>query len=56
LEAAELAAHLTAAGDKATAAPSIPAGVQMAKELAGADGVVLCFGSLYSIGEVHAAI
>ncbi len=56
LEATELAAHLQAAGGKATAAPSIPAGVKMAKELAGTDGVVLCFGSLYSIGEVHAAI
>ena len=56
LEATELAAHLQAAGGKATAAPSIKAGVQMARELAGEDGVVLCFGSLYSIGEVHAAL
>lgn len=56
LEAAELAAHLQAAGGKAIAAGSIEAGVKMAKELAGTDGVVLCFGSLYSIGEVHAAI
>ena len=56
LEATELAAHLTAAGGKAIAAPSIEAGVKMAKELAGKDGVVLCFGSLYSIGQIHAAI
>ena len=56
LEATELAAHLTAAGGKATAATSIEAGVKMAKKLAGKDGVVLCFGSLYSIGQVHAAI
>ena len=56
LEAAELAKHLQAAGGKATAAETIEAGVKMAKELAGTDGVVLCFGSLYSIGEIHAAI
>ena len=56
LEATELAAHLQAAGGKATAAESIEAGVKMAQELAGKDGVVLCFGSLYSIGQIHAAI
>ena len=56
LEANELAAHLQAVGGKATAAESIEAGVKMAKELAGTDGVVLCFGSLYSIGQIHAAI
>ena len=56
LEAAELAAHLMQVGAKATACESIPAGVQKAKELAGADGVVLCFGSLYSIGAIRDAI
>ncbi len=56
LEAAELAKHLQNAGAKARAADTIPEGVALAKELAGTDGVVLCFGSLYSIGEVHAAI
>ena len=56
LEAAELAEHLQKAGAKATACDSIPAGVQTAKELAGKDGVVLCFGSLYSIGEIKNAL
>ena len=56
LEAAELAKHLMQVGAKATACDSIPAGVQKAKELAGADGVVLCFGSLYSIGAIRDAI
>ena len=56
LESTELAKHLTQAGAKAVAAQSIPQGVALAKELAGTDGVVLCFGSLYSIGQVHAAI
>ena len=56
LEASDLAKHLQAVGGKATAAETIAQGVKMAKELAGEDGVVLCFGSLYSIGEIHAAI
>lgn len=56
LEAADLAKHLQSVGAKAQAADSIAQGVQLAKELAGNDGAVLCFGSLYSIGEVHAAI
>ena len=56
LEAAELAAHLQAAGAKATACASIAEGVQTAKALAGADGVVLCFGSLYSIGDIQNAL
>ena len=56
LEAAELAKHLQAVGAKATAYDTIPAGVAAAKTLAGSDGVVLCFGSLYSIGEIQAAL
>ena len=56
LEASELAEHLRRAGAKATACDSIPAGVAKAKELAGQDGVVLCFGSLYSIGEIRKAL
>ena len=56
LEARELAAHLCAAGAEAVAAESIPQGVSMARELAGEDGVVLCFGSLYSIGTIYESL
>ena len=56
LEAAELAKHLQSAGAKATACDSIEAGVRKAVELAGRDGVVLCFGSLYTIGSIKDAL
>ena len=56
LEAAELAAHLTAVGAKATACQSIEEGVRTAISLAGSDGVVLCFGSLYTIGSIKEAL
>ncbi len=56
LEAAELAAHLQGVGAKATACDSIEAGVRKARELAGHDGVVLCFGSLYTIGSIKEAL
>ena len=53
LESTELALHLQKAGAKATACESTREGVIKAMELAGKDGVVLCFGSLYSIGAIH---
>ena len=56
LEAADLAKYLQAKGAKAVACESIRAGVIKAMELAGHDGVVLCFGSLYSIGSIHDAL
>ena len=56
LEAVELAAHLTAAGTKATACASIEEGVRTALTLAGNEGVVLCFGSLYTIGSIKEAL
>jgi len=56
LEAAELARHLIQAGAKAVACDTIQGGVAKAKSLAGNDGVVLCFGSLYSIGDIHNAL
>ena len=56
LEAAELASHLRNAGAKATACDSIAQGVQTAQQLAGTDGVVLCFGSLYSIGTIYESL
>ena len=56
LDATELASHLQAVGATATACDTIAQGVATAKELAGKDGVVLCFGSLYSIGEIKNAL
>ena len=56
LEAAELAEHLTRVGAKATACESVEAGVRKSLELAGKDGVVLCFGSLYTIGDIRNAV
>ena len=56
LDAAELAAHLSRVGAKATPCESIAQGVQTAVEKAGADGVVLCFGSLYTIGDIRNAL
>ncbi len=56
LEAQALAEHLGRVGAVATPCASIPEGVQTAKRLAGADGVVLCFGSLYSIGAIRDAL
>ena len=56
LIAAELAQHLQNVGAKATACDTIPEGVKKAMELAGNDGVVLCFGSLYTIGDIRNAL
>ena len=56
LESAELAKHLRAAGANAQAAESIPHGVALAQQKADKDGVVLCFGSLYSIGTIYESL
>lgn len=56
LEAAQLAAHLRRAGADAAPCGSIEEGVCTAIQLAGKDGVVLCFGSLYSIGAIRDAL
>lgn len=56
LEAEELAKYLRAAGANAIPCASTHEGVQTALKLAGKDGVVLCFGSLYSIGSIHDAL
>jgi dihydrofolate synthase/folylpolyglutamate synthase len=56
LDAHELAKHLQAVGAEAVPCDSIPEGVRTAKELAGKEGVVLCFGSLYSIGDIRNAL
>lgn len=51
-----LAELLRQAGAKANACDDIKEAVLMAQEKAGDDGAVLCFGSLYSIGEIQAAL
>ena len=56
LEAEQLARYLRKAGAQAQASESILDGVKKAMELAGKDGVVLCFGSLYSIGGIRDAV
>ena len=56
LEAAELAAHLSRVGARAVACETIEAGVKLALEEAGEAGVVLCFGSLYTIGAIKDAL
>ena len=56
LDAALLAQYLQEAGAKATPCESTEEGVQLAMEKAGRDGVVLSFGSLYSIGSIRDAL
>ena len=56
LPSAELAAHLNAAGSRAVACETVAEAVATAKDLAGKDGAVLCFGSLYSIGQIKGAL
>lgn len=56
MEATDLARYLEEAGAKATPCQTAPDGVRTAMEKAGKDGVVLCFGSLYSIGAIRDAL
>lgn len=56
LEAEQLARYLRKAGAQAQASESILDGVKQAMDLAEEDGVVLCFGSLYSIGGIRDAL
>ena len=56
LDAEKLAQYLQEAGAAATACDSVVDGVQTAMAKAGAEGVVLCFGSLYSIGSIRDAL
>lgn len=56
LEARELARYLEEAGAAAEGFQDTNDGIRRALELAGKDGVVLCFGSLYSIGAIKAAL
>ncbi len=56
LPAHELAEHLRAAGARAVACDTVKEAVETAKEMAGEKGAVLCFGSLYSIGDIKEAL
>ncbi|MBR2048937.1 MAG: bifunctional folylpolyglutamate synthase/dihydrofolate synthase [Oscillospiraceae bacterium] len=56
LEAKLLAQYLRDNGAKAEGFDTMPEGVAAALSQAGQDGVVLCFGSLYSIGDIKAAL
>ena len=56
LEAKLLAEYLRRNGACAEGYEPVTVGVKKAVELAGEDGVVLCFGSLYSIGDIKAAL
>ena len=54
--AEELAGYLRKAGAQADSCETVLDGVHAARKLAGLDGVVLCFGSLYSIGDIRSAL
>ena len=54
--ARDLAGYLEQNGAKAEAFDAVIDGVRRAVALAGDDGVVLCFGSLYSIGDIRNAL
>ena len=56
LEASALAEYLRAAGADAESFDDVLEGVKAAIREAGEDGVVLCFGSLYSIGAIKEAL
>ena len=56
LPAAELAQHLQSVGAEAVACETVAEAVQLSKALAGSEGAVLCFGSLYTIGAIKSAL
>ena len=56
LDATLLARYLQDAGANAVACDDTVSGVRTAMELAGQEGCVLCFGSLYSIGAIRGAL
>lgn len=55
LPAQELKAYLERFGKPVTACDTVAEGDALAKKLAGADGVVLAYGSLYMVGDIEAA-
>ena len=56
LMAEKLADYLRQFGKPVTACDVVADGVRLAIEHAGKDGVVLCYGSLYMIGDIDAAL
>ena len=52
LPAQELAKYLASFGKPVTACDSVADGVRLAIDHAGKDGTVLCYGSLYLLGDV----
>ena len=56
LDAQALAEYLAQFGKPVTACSSVDAGVREAIRQAGADGVVLAYGSLYMVGDIEAAV
>jgi dihydrofolate synthase/folylpolyglutamate synthase len=52
MKSADLKAYLQRFGKPVYACDTAAQGVAMAKELAGKDGVVLAYGSLYMLGDV----
>jgi len=56
LDSQLLAQYLKEAGAQATACETVTDGVRLALEKAGDDGVVLCFGSLYTIADIRAGL
>ena len=52
MKSQDLKAYLERFGKPVTACDTAAAGVALAKELAGKDGVVLAYGSLYMLGDV----
>ena len=56
LTAEKLADYLRQFGKPITACDVVADGVRLAIEHAGKDGVVLCYGSLYMIGDIDAAL
>jgi dihydrofolate synthase/folylpolyglutamate synthase len=55
LSAADLKTYLEQFSKPVTACDDVAEAVRMAREKAGKDGVVLCYGSLYMLGDVVTA-
>ena len=56
LDAKDLAKYLATFGKPVTPCETVADGVKLAVEHAGKDGVVLCYGSLYMLGDIKAAV
>ncbi len=56
MQAADLAAYLSRFGKRADAYEDVSDGVKAAIKAAGSNGVILCYGSLYMLGDIIAAV